>query len=240
MHAGALRPDGHARRNLAELGARRRGVRAVAVLPLQCAVHRVVVGAQRRVPISTRPRFSASNTLPDIRRFGVSMLAYTGKVLNYILATPEQPDDADNPLRLAFGNEASTRDITEFARRFGCNVRDSYGSTEGIIIIRRDASMPQGALGKGEPTLKVVDPDTGEERPPVRFGPDGRRRTSRRPWGRSSRPRRRRASRATTGTRRPRRPLPRRLVLVRRPRLPRRRRLAVLRGTVERVVARRR
>ena len=67
------------------------------------------------VPISTRPRFSASNTLPDIRRFGVSMLAYTGKVLNYILATPEQPDDADNPLRLAFGNEASTRDITEFA-----------------------------------------------------------------------------------------------------------------------------
>ena len=102
------------------------------------------------------------------------MLAYTGKVLNYILATPEQPDDADNPLRLAFGNEASTRDITEFARRFGCNVRDSYGSTEGIIIIRRDASMPQGALGKGEPTLKVVDPDTGEERPAVRFGSDGR------------------------------------------------------------------
>ncbi len=104
------------------------------------------------VPISTRPRFSASNTLPDIRRFGVSMLAYTGKVLNYILATPEQPDDADNPLRLAFGNEASNRDIKEFARRFGCNVRDSYGSTEGIIIIRRDPSMPEGALGTGEPT----------------------------------------------------------------------------------------
>ena len=34
--------------------------------------------------------------------------------------------------------------------------------------------MPQGALGKGEPTLKVVDPETGEERPPVRFAPDGR------------------------------------------------------------------
>ncbi len=125
------------------------------------------------VPISTRPRFSASNTLPDIRRFGVSMLAYTGKVLNYILATPEQPDDADNPLRLAFGNEASNRDITEFARRYGCNVRDSYGSTEGIIIIRRDPSMPEGALGKGEATVKVLDPETGEECPPARFGPNG-------------------------------------------------------------------
>ncbi len=126
------------------------------------------------VPIATRPRFSASNTLPDMRRFGVSMLAYTGKVLNYVLATPEQPDDADNPLRLAFGNEASTRDIKEFARRFGCNVRDSYGSTEGIIIIRRDPSMPEGALGAGETTLKVLDPETGDECPPVRFAADGR------------------------------------------------------------------
>ena len=59
------------------------------------------------VPISTRPRFSASGTVPDIRRFGATLLTYTGKVLNYILATPEQPDDADNPLRLAIGNEAS-------------------------------------------------------------------------------------------------------------------------------------
>ncbi|HTR69411.1 MAG TPA: AMP-binding protein [Mycobacteriales bacterium] len=124
--------------------------------------------------IATRARFSASNTLPDIRRYGVTMLTYTGKVLNYILATPERPDDADNPLRLAIGNEASARDITEFARRFGCNVRDSYGSTEGIIIIRRDAAMPPNALGTSEASVKVLDPETGEECPPATFGDDGR------------------------------------------------------------------
>ena len=45
---------------------------------------------------------------------------YVGKPLAYVLATPEQPDDADNPLRVAFGNEAGDRDIDEFARRFGC------------------------------------------------------------------------------------------------------------------------
>jgi fatty-acyl-CoA synthase len=126
------------------------------------------------VPIATRARFSASNTLPDIRRCGATLLAYTGKVLNYILATPERPDDADNPLRLAIGNEASARDIRDFARRFGCTVRDSYGSTEGIIIVRRDPSMPEGALGSAGPSVKVLDPDTGQERPPVTFGPDGR------------------------------------------------------------------
>ena len=125
------------------------------------------------VPIATRARFSASNTLPDIRRFGATLLAYTGKVLNYILATPERADDADNPLRLALGNEASARDIREFARRFGCTVRDSYGSTEGIIIIRRDPSMPDGALGSADPSVKVLDPDTGQERPPVTLRPDG-------------------------------------------------------------------
>jgi fatty-acyl-CoA synthase len=122
------------------------------------------------IPMSTRKRFSASGTLPDIRRFGVTMLTYTGKVLNYVLATPEQPDDADNPLRLAVGNEASARDIKEFARRFGCGVRDSYGATEGIIIIRRDASMPDGALGSADPSVKVLDPETGEECSPGEVG----------------------------------------------------------------------
>ena len=83
------------------------------------------------VAIATRPKFSTMNTLPDSRRFGAALLAHTGKVLNYIMATPERPDDPDNPLRLALGDEASIRDIREFARRFGCHVRDSYGSTEG-------------------------------------------------------------------------------------------------------------
>ncbi len=110
------------------------------------------------IPIATRARFSASQTMPDIRRFGATMLTYTGKVLNYILATPERADDADNPLRLAIGNEASARDIREFARRFGCIVRDSYGSTEGIIIIRRDPSMPEGALGSASPSVKGPRP----------------------------------------------------------------------------------
>ena len=45
---------------------------------------------------------------------------YVGKPLALVLATPERPDDADNPLRAAFGNEATERDIEEFARRFEC------------------------------------------------------------------------------------------------------------------------
>jgi fatty-acyl-CoA synthase len=126
------------------------------------------------IPLATRARFSASNTLPDIRRFGATMMTYTGKVLNYIVAVPEAPDDADNPLRLAVGNEASVTDINEFARRFRCDVRDSYGSTEGVIIIRRDPGMPTGALGYADESVRVVDPETRQECPRAGLDTDGR------------------------------------------------------------------
>ncbi|HUJ67629.1 MAG TPA: AMP-binding protein, partial [Acidimicrobiales bacterium] len=129
------------------------------------------------IPIATRRRFSASQALPDMRRYRATVLTYTGKVLNYILAVPERPDDADNALKVAMGNEASRRDIAEFARRFGCRVSDAYGSTEGIIIIRRDSAMPAGALGKpagDSETVKVLDPDTGLECPPARFDASGK------------------------------------------------------------------
>jgi fatty-acyl-CoA synthase len=125
------------------------------------------------VPLGTRSRFSASQTLGDIRRIGATVMTYTGKVLNYILAVPPRSDDLDNPLRLAIGNEASFADIRDFSARFGADVRDSYGSTEGVIIVRRDPSMPPGALGTADADIVVLDPETGEECPPAAFGPDG-------------------------------------------------------------------
>jgi len=124
--------------------------------------------------IGSRAKFSASQTMPDIRRMGAVMLTYTGKVLNYILAVPPSPDDADNPLELAIGNEASESDIRGFAARFDCQVRDSYGSTEGMIIIRRDATMPRGSIGHSDDTIKVFDPDTGVECPRAEFDDQGR------------------------------------------------------------------
>jgi fatty-acyl-CoA synthase len=129
------------------------------------------------VPIATRRRFSASQTLGDLRSYQATVLTYTGKVLNYILAIPERNDDADNVLKLAIGNEASPRDIADFARRFGCRVSDAYGSTEGIIIIRRDSTMPEGALGKpaGESdSVKILDSESGVECPPAEFDELGR------------------------------------------------------------------
>jgi fatty-acyl-CoA synthase len=118
-------------------------------------------------------KFSASGLLPDLRRYGATFMNYVGKPLAYVLATPEQPDDHDNPLRVAFGNEASDRDIAEFGRRFDCTVWDGFGSTEGAIIITREDGCPPGSLGRGFPGVAIYNPDTRTECPEAEFGADG-------------------------------------------------------------------
>jgi fatty-acyl-CoA synthase len=124
---------------------------------------------------ATRPKFSASNFLPDVRRFKATYFNYVGKSLAYILATPEQPDDADNTLERGFGTEASERDIAEFQRRFGCRVVEGYGMSEGGTAINRVPDMPVGALGRPQNDATVVlDAATTEECPRARFDEHGR------------------------------------------------------------------
>jgi fatty-acyl-CoA synthase len=124
---------------------------------------------------ATRPRFSASNFLADVRHFGATYFNYVGKSLAYVLATPEQPDDADNPLERGFGTEASERDIAEFSRRFGCRVVEGYGMSEGGTSINRTDATPTGALGvPANAGTIIADPRTGEECPPARFDGAGR------------------------------------------------------------------
>lgn len=108
-------------------------------------------------------RFSASRFLDDVRRYGVTYMNYVGKPLAYILASPERPDDHDNPLRVAFGNEAGDRDIAEFARRFDCEVWDGFGSTENAVTVTREDGCPPGSIGKGFPGVAIYDSQTVTE-----------------------------------------------------------------------------
>ncbi len=115
--------------------------------------------------VALRPRFSASAFLADVRSYGVTYFNYVGRALAYVLATPERAGDAANPLALAFGTEASARDMTEFARRFGCTVVESYGSSEGAITIQKAPGTPPSALGLPPDGMDVAicDPVTGRE-----------------------------------------------------------------------------
>lgn len=126
--------------------------------------------------IALRPRFSASAFLDDVRAYGATYFTYVGRAVQYLLATPERPDDRDHPLRLGFGTEAGAVDAARFRERFGVRLVEGYGSSEGGAAIQRTPGTPPGAIGRAAPAddLAVVDPETGEERAPARFGPGGR------------------------------------------------------------------
>lgn len=118
--------------------------------------------------------FSASGFFPDIRDFGATFANYVGKPLAYVLATPAQPNDADNPLRLIFGNEAGARDIEAFGTRFGCRVVDGFGSTENAVVVTRAPGCPPQALGRGLEGVAILNPETHEPCPPAQFDASGR------------------------------------------------------------------
>ena len=124
--------------------------------------------------LALAPRFSAGRFLSDVRAYHATYMNYVGKPLAYILRTPRRPDDADNPLRIAFGNEASERDIAEFSERFGVRVRDGFGATETAVIITRDETTPPGSIGRPWEGVAVYDRRTRTECPPAAFEPTGR------------------------------------------------------------------
>jgi fatty-acyl-CoA synthase len=122
--------------------------------------------------LSLARRFSASRFLPDVRHYGATWFNYTGKLLVYLLATPERHDDADNTLRVAFGNEGSPHVVEAAAERFAVHIIDVFGSTEGAIALDRSGGPPPGSVGRLRQGILVVDSD-GAEVQRARFGDGG-------------------------------------------------------------------
>ena len=122
--------------------------------------------------IALARRFSKTRFLADVRRYGATLFNYVGNPLAYVMDTPERPDDAENPLRLACGNEAPRQYIAAFAKRFGCEVIDGYGASEVGVGFARKADDPARSLGRAD-AVKILD-ERGEECPPARFDAAGR------------------------------------------------------------------
>jgi fatty-acyl-CoA synthase len=110
------------------------------------------------------PIFSASGFLPDVRFFGATFFTYVGKALGYLMATPGRPDDADNQLNRGFGTEASPEDQVQFRRRFGAQLYEGYGSSEGGGAVVLDPGQPPGSLGRpAHQGVAIVNPKTLQE-----------------------------------------------------------------------------
>lgn len=84
-----------------------------------------------------REKFSASNFLSDVRAEGCVIASLVGPMTSVLYSTPEQPDDADNPLR-AIVLGPMIPDNEGFKARFGVEVGTAYGQTETGCPISTD------------------------------------------------------------------------------------------------------
>ncbi|MFC3454413.1 AMP-binding protein [Amycolatopsis speibonae] len=125
--------------------------------------------------VALTPKFSASGFLPDVRALGATYFTYVGKAVSYVLATAERPDDRANPLTHGFGTEASPEDRELFEARFGAELLEAYGSSEGAGMVTLTPSGPPSALGRpAHDGVQVVDPETRKTCPRAELDEHGR------------------------------------------------------------------
>lgn len=121
-------------------------------------------------------RFSASAFLADLHEHHCTFTSTVGRVLTYVLATPETDHDRDHDLKFILAPESSAPDMAEFERRFGVPAFGGYGSSENAIVLAPRPDQPADALGLpvGGADVAVVDPATRRECPRARFDADGK------------------------------------------------------------------
>jgi fatty-acyl-CoA synthase len=137
--------------------------------------------------MALRERFSASQFVPDVLRYGVTMWNYVGEPVHYVLAAIESKYGGDeerilrevaqnprNRMRFAVGNGAAPPDIDRFSRWLGLeDMYELYGSTEAAISTFRRKGDPRGCVGQiTDPAVQILD-ENGNECPPAELGPAG-------------------------------------------------------------------
>jgi acyl-CoA synthetase (AMP-forming)/AMP-acid ligase II len=138
--------------------------------------------------MALRERFSASQFVPDVLRYGVTFWNYVGEPVHYVLAAIEQKYGSDeariareitnnprNKMRYAVGNGAAPPDIDRFTRWMGLeDMFELYGSTEAAISTFRRTGDPRGSVGEVmDAGVQILDPH-GRECPPAELGSDGK------------------------------------------------------------------
>lgn len=101
-------------------------------------------------------RFSATGFWDTCRAHGVTAFNYMGALLMMLYKQPERPDDADNPVRRAYGAPAPVTIYEDFERRFGLQLVEVYGSTEaGTVTVNSVDSFRVGSCGRPVPYYEV-------------------------------------------------------------------------------------
>jgi carnitine-CoA ligase len=139
----------------AELFSRHMGFRASDVLycpfPLFHAdAALLTVGAALSVGATAAigERFSVSGFWAEVRAFRATVFDFMGATLTMLHQRPPAEDDADNPVRLAWGAPMPGF-ADDFERRFDLKLVEGYGSSDAGIVVYHPLDAPRrGACGR--------------------------------------------------------------------------------------------
>ena len=128
---------------------------------LNAPAYSVLGSVAARASVVLLPRFSASGFLDSARRHGATQFNAIGAMIEILMRQPERPDDADNPLRLAYAGPVPPKERhLEFERRFGLEMTSGYAMSEttyGTVWPR--GTRPYATIGapRQHPTLGEVN-----------------------------------------------------------------------------------
>ena len=117
-------------------------------------------------------RFSASRFWDEVRAFDATVFDFMGATLSILWKAEPRPDDADNPVRLAWGVPMPSW-RRGFEERFGLTLVHAYGLTDGGMPTWEDpeAGEPEYSCGKAAHPYDVrIFDDAGDEVPPGEVG----------------------------------------------------------------------
>lgn len=120
-----------------------------------------VMALMEPVMLAIVPRFSASLFWDQVRSYRITKMHYLGGILDILMKAPPNPDDRRHHVRIAFGAGCNPDTWFRFEERFGVEVREVYGMTEGSGFSTLNNTGKIGSIGKPYPffEVRVVGPD---------------------------------------------------------------------------------
>lgn len=113
-------------------------------------------------------RFSASGFWKEVRETKATVFDFMGATLSILRKAEPRPDDANNPVRLAWGVPVPEW-APEFEKRFGLQIIEVYGSVEANVPVvqRFDQMRVIGSCGRVIPEFDVIAADDHDQEVPV-------------------------------------------------------------------------
>lgn len=128
----------------------------------------VMAGLEAGARVLLHRRFTASGFWDICRREGITAFNYQGAMMSILHKQDRRDDDADNPVRVAFGAPCLPEIFTDVEERFGVELTEIYGSTELSLICEMPPGRRQiGTAGQESPMYHVAVVDEWDRAVPL-------------------------------------------------------------------------